>query len=223
VRTFARAFAITLGITLGLLTAGAIAFAGYSIYRADQDRRAEEQARASATVVAQERATAVAAQAQATATARQQEEGRRQAAAVAEEERRQAATSATATVAAIKQAARRCEEPHKLAVRIAAKWDRPVPTGVRYDAEGTVRNACNYDIEVRLELVGLALNGSTVKASKIVAINQEGWEVYGNPQAATRIRPGEERFFSVLMAQRPQADIGYIHATPIIVREGDPP
>jgi hypothetical protein len=60
-RTFVRFFVTTFGIVLGRLAAvlvvGVVAFAGYSLYKAEQDRRGAEQAEATATVVARQRAT----------------------------------------------------------------------------------------------------------------------------------------------------------------------
>ena len=200
-RTFARAFAITFGIALGLLAAGAVAFAGYSIYRADQARRAEEQAQATATAVAQQRATAAAAQAQA----------------------QQAAVSSRATAEADKLARRRCEDPNKVVVSVKLQPGLDPFTGTpqNYSAVGTVRNTCNYDIDFRIEFTALAANGSTVIATKTIAINERGDQDTGT-QSVTHIRPGEERRFGFYMVAA-QPDVGSVRAVPIIVREGDPP
>jgi hypothetical protein len=104
-----------------------------------------------------------------TTTARRQEDERRQAEAAAA----QASTSATAEAARL--AARRCEDPNKLDVKIATvAHPNPTLRTTRYSADGTVRNTCNYDIDFKLELSALASNGSTVIATKTMGISPNG-------------------------------------------------
>jgi hypothetical protein len=218
VKTFARYFAITFGITLGVLAAvlmvAAIAFGGYSLYRADQTRRAAEETSARATVVAVERATATARQAteQATATALRLEGEQRQ-------------RSASATAEAIKLAARKCENPIKLVLRPQHKVS-DTSTGAgnffRYDVSGTVTNTCNFDIVFNLDLVGLAENGVSIVASQTVTI---GAEIAGGPGQgrSALIRAGTERLFDVYFTTRRTRDIASVTVTPVIVREDDPP
>jgi hypothetical protein len=210
VKTFARYFAITFGIALGVLAAvlvvGAAVFAGYSFYRADQGRRADEQANARATVVARDRATA---------TTRQAEERATATVLRAEEELRQRAVSATAE--AVRFAARRCQNPSKLVLR-----PRHEVAGNRYTVSGTVSNTCNFDIIFNLDLVGLAENGVSIVASKTVTISED---VDGGPGRgkSALIRAGTERLFDVYFTDRRAPDIASVRVTPVIVREGDPP
>lgn len=212
-KTFARYFAITFAIAPGVLAAvllmGAVAFGGYSLYRADQNRRAEEQAIARATATAQERATVITRQAteQATATALR-----------VEGEQRQRAASATAE--AVKLAARRCENPRKLVVQ--SSYDSN-----QYRVSGSVKNTCNYDIVFNMDLDGLATNRvSIVTPTYTVAISGE---VAGGPGQgrSALIRAGTERTFSFdlggIVPGRKREDIASVRVTPVIVREGDPP
>jgi hypothetical protein len=218
--TFARAFAITFGVVLGLLAAlllaGAVAIAGYSLYRADQDRRAEEQARARATQVAQERATATTRQAeqQATATTLRTDEERRR----AEEAQRQSAAAATAT--AMRLAARQCRDPSKLVASVTPELVRSAGR-LSYHVSGAVRNTCNFDIVFNLDLVALAANGTSIIATKTIAIDAEGIGNAGVRSAL--IRPGEERLFRAYFTDRPQPDVASVRVSPVIVQEGDPP
>jgi hypothetical protein len=208
-------FGIALGVLAAVLVMGAVAFGGYSLYRADQDRRAEEQASGRATVVAQERATASTRQAaeQATATALRTEGEQRQ-------------RAASATVEAVKLAARKCQSPSKLVLRPSHKasdTSTGAGTFIRYDVSGTVTNTCNFDIVFNLDLVGLAENGVSIIASQTVTISGD---VDGGPGQgkSALIRAGTERLFSdVYFTTRRVPDIASVRVTPAIVREGDPP
>jgi len=209
---FGRALGIGLGLGLGLgLAVGIIFFLGREI----EDRRARATAEATA--------TAMQTQARAAATARAQSDAMRaQEVATAsarrlEDEQRQAAASATAE--AIRLAARRCQDPNKL---VASGTQERVPNrgGFRYSVTGTLRNTCNYDIVFNLELTGLATNGSTIIATKTIAITAEGVGQGSVPSAL--IRPGEERAFSAYFVDRPEPDIASVRIAPVIVREGDP-
>jgi len=216
VRSFLITFGIVLGMLAALLTVGAVAFAGYSLYIAEQARRADERAGATATVVAQERGTATTrqAEAQATATARQ-----------AEDEQRQAVAAATGE--AVAAAARQCQNPSKLVTQ--AKYETVLRSITAYDnvvqyrVSGNVRNTCNYDIAFTLKLEGLAEDGVTVVHTSSVTIGPIVVAYPGQGESGL-IRAGEERFFNgVYFTDRRQPDIASVRVTPVIVQEGYPP
>jgi hypothetical protein len=226
VKTFARYFAITFGIVLGILlavlVAGGFLFGGYTLYRADQDRRSNEQANARATVATQERATATTRQAleQATATTRQAAEQATATALRVEGEQQQRAAAATAE--AVKVAARKCQNPSKLVVR-------PSYDAAQYRALGTVTNTCNFDIVFNLNFEGLAKNGVSIVTSAAGCTVAISGDVEGGPGQgrSALIRAGTERLFNVylgaLMCGANLQDIASVRVAPKIVREDDPP
>jgi hypothetical protein len=192
-QTFARFFAITFGIVLGMVAAvivvGVVAFGGYSLYTADQDRRAN--------------------QARATATTRLVEDRQRQDAAIA-------------THQAAQRAARQCEDPQKLTVSAMLEVPRARNSiGVFvYQVSGVVRNTCNYDIVFNLELTGLAENVSSIIVTRVIGINEEGNATSANNQ--TTIRAGQERLFRAHLTDRGQPDVASVRITPIVIAEGYP-
>jgi hypothetical protein len=128
---------------------------------------------------------------------------------------------AAATATAVRLAARQCEDPSQVVVTPKYKVDRTPVDRVLYVVSGTARNSCNFDIIVNLRLTGLAEDGSTILATKTIAMNAEGGDREGDD--ATLLHPGEERLFTATLAERPQPDIASVHLAPVVIREGDPP
>ena len=197
--TFAWCFAITFGIVLGAFTAvllvaavALVGYSGYSRYHTEHDRRADERARATA---ATGQATPKAA-----ATAHQ--------------------ALAAATATAVRLAARQCEDPGQVVVTPTYQVDRAPVDRVLYVVSGTARNSCNFAIVVNLRLTGLAEDGSTILATKTIAMRAEDGDREGDD--ATLLHPGEERPFAATLAERPQPDIAAVRLAPVIIRAGDP-
>ena len=131
----------------------------------------------------------------------------------------QATQQATATP--VRQAARQCEDPAQVVVTSKYKVERAPVDRVLYVVSGTARNSCNFAIVANLRLTGLAEDGSTILATKTLALHADDGDRAGAD--ATLLHPGEERPFAATFAERPQPDIAAVRLAPVIIREGDPP
>src|SRR6266536_2974004 len=112
----------------------------------------------------------------------------------------QATRDAAAAAVEATRTARRCTDPLGVAVNATLRWE-DVAGGRLFWAfvSGTARNTCNYPAYVRLEVTGLALNGTIIETTTVPLFS---------------MGPGEERSFSQRLAQRDRRDITSIRIVP---------